>query len=266
MQPDVKPFMTANPYTIHPGASALVALDLMVDHAIRHLPVVASNGRMCGILSFEDLRAALPVSPSLHHGLSLEERRQVEDYAVGEIMTYSVVALRHDDPLEEAVSTMLANRIGCLPVVDEEGRLEGILTETDLLEVLATMLWSERRISGEASSSAPELVSLLEQEAVHLRERLHEYEDEERAFTRMRREEPQDRVDLGSHAESAGVEGQLAELAAGRLRSIEEALERATAGEIDVCESCGGRIPEARLRALPGTRRCIGCARKIEKI
>ncbi len=61
MDLEVKAFMTGTPISIEPDMSALAALDLMIDHAIRHLPVVESDGRVVGIVSFEDLRAALPV-------------------------------------------------------------------------------------------------------------------------------------------------------------------------------------------------------------
>ena len=53
MQSEVKSYMTGTPVTIEPDASALAALDLMVEHGIRHLPVVHGNRRVCGVLSFD---------------------------------------------------------------------------------------------------------------------------------------------------------------------------------------------------------------------
>ena len=53
------------------------------------------------------------------------------------------VTLAPDAPLQEAVSRMLQHRIGCLPIVDERGQLDGIVTQTDLLQALATVLWAE---------------------------------------------------------------------------------------------------------------------------
>ena len=47
-----------------------------------------------------------------------------------------------------------------------------------------------------------------------------------------------------------------------RLRSIEEAIERAKSGDYGICEQCNGRIRVERLKVLPFTRLCIECARQ----
>lgn len=142
MEIDVKGFMTGAPISIEAEMSALAALDLMIDHAIRHLPVVDGNQRLCGIVSFEDLRAALPIPVSLAAPPGAEARQSSLDVSVGEAMTPSPVTIGADAALDEAVSRMLEGRFGCLPVLDEDGHLEGILTATDLLQALATVLWS----------------------------------------------------------------------------------------------------------------------------
>jgi len=64
------------------------------------------------------------------------------DVTVAEAMTDSPVTITAYAPLQEAVERMLQGRIGCLPIVDERGHLDGILTQTDLLQALATVLWS----------------------------------------------------------------------------------------------------------------------------
>ncbi len=48
-----------------------------------------------------------------------------------EIMAQPVVTIRRDASLVEAARLMLDHRFGCLPVVDEAGRLAGVLTESD---------------------------------------------------------------------------------------------------------------------------------------
>jgi CBS domain-containing protein len=50
---------------------------------------------------------------------------------VKEIMIQPVIVIRESDSLEEAALTMLEHRIGCLPVVNEEGEITGIITESD---------------------------------------------------------------------------------------------------------------------------------------
>lgn len=142
MSTEVKSFMTGAPISIEPDTSALAALDLMIDHAIRHLPVVDASQQLEGIVSFEDLRAALPIPLSLADPPGVEARQAASDVSVRDAMTPSPVTIRDDAPLQEAVTRMLEGRFGSLPVVDAGGRLDGILTETDLLQALATVLWS----------------------------------------------------------------------------------------------------------------------------
>lgn len=263
MDLEVKQFMTGSPVFIEPEASALAALDLMIDAAIRHLPVVDRSDRLRGVISFDDLRAALPIPISLKVPLSAEARQRVLDQSVGDVMTYSPVTVRSDAGLDEAVEKMLEGHFGCLPVLDENGRLDGILTETDLLDALATMLWTMR---GREPGRAPDdLVARLEKERAHLVERLHDYEHLEQDLTGVRHETPMDRAEQGETAEQSALTEQLAAMASRRLRSIEKALERAEQGKLDRCERCGQRIPEPRLRALPGTTLCIRCGRAAEQ-
>lgn len=262
MDTEVKAFMTGEPIWIEAEAPALAALDLMIDHAIRHLPVVDASGIVRGVLSFDDLRAAFPVPLRLGTPLGVKERELASEIAVGEVMTYSPTTVRFDTPLEEAVARMLERRVGCLPVVDEQGRLDGMLTETDLLQALATVLWSMRR--QEAPPKPDELTVSLERERAHLVRQLADYGRLERSLTEVRREIPLDLAEQGRNAEEGYLTEQLAELASRRLRAIEHALERAERGSLEVCERCGHRIPQRRLRALPGTTLCIRCSEQAE--
>ena len=143
MDLEVKAYMSGSPISIEPDTSAIAALDLMIEHAIHHLPVVAGDGRVHGIVSFEDLRTALPTPISLTNPLNVTERQSALGVKVSDAMTDAPVTIAADTPLREAVARMLQHRIGCLPIVDERGHLDGIVTQTDLLRALATVLWSE---------------------------------------------------------------------------------------------------------------------------
>ena len=265
MKTPLKAFMTGSPIAIEADASALGALDLMIEHGIRHLPVVDPERRVLGVLSFDDLRAAFPQPISLKAPPPVAERPFMGELPVGEVMTYAPVTASADLPLEEAAELLTERRIGCLPVLDAEGRLEGIITETDMLQALATLLFTQRtgrpprRVRGE-----PGLADTLRREHGRLLRRLGDYEQHEREITEHRRDEPLDGAEQGAEATEAQFTAELAGLAVHRLRALEHALERADAGKLGRCESCGGVIPAARLRALPSTTLCIRCARRAE--
>ncbi|MCC8986882.1 MAG: CBS and ACT domain-containing protein [Candidatus Contendobacter sp.] len=104
---------------------------LMRDHHIRHLPVVR-DGHLVGLVTSHDLER---VSPSPVTTLSVGEA----NYLIGKLtaarlMRAKVITCAPDTLVEEAAHLLRQERIGCLPVVDQHGKLVGILTHEDLLD------------------------------------------------------------------------------------------------------------------------------------
>ncbi|MBW2270382.1 MAG: CBS domain-containing protein [Deltaproteobacteria bacterium] len=149
---DVKNWMSGDPIAVEPEASALEALELMLNHGIRHLAVLDRGRCAVGVLSLDDLRVVLPFPVRLGVMPSPKERELAREWSVGEVMTPAPETVAEDAPLSEAAQRMATLRIGCLPVVDTDGHLVGMLSETDVLHALATALWSdevrERRAGG----------------------------------------------------------------------------------------------------------------------
>ncbi len=133
----VKDRMTPRPITIGEDASLEEALRLMHSEHIRRLPVVDKEGRMVGIVSELDL---LKASPSPATSLSIYEIPYLlSKIKMRDIMTKDVITVTEDTPLEEAARIMADNKIGGLPVM-RDGRLVGIITETDIFKVFLEML------------------------------------------------------------------------------------------------------------------------------
>ena len=262
---DVKTLMTGSPLSVEPDAAAIAALDLMIEHGVRHLPVVDDGLRVVGVLSLEDLKASLPIAVGLRHPPDASERAQVRDVSVGDVMSFAPITIRAGESMGTAAERMADHRIGCLPVVDAEGRLEGILSETDVLRAVATESWTaERRRRVLEQTERQALMDGFHRERAQLAGQLAGYEAEEQAITVARRDDPLDLPEHGSEVTQATLTEELSNLAARRLRAIEHAIERAQHGQLGVCERCGGRIPLSRLRALPSTSHCIRCARELE--
>ncbi len=80
----------------------------------------------------------------------------------------------------------------------------------------------------------------------------------------LRSESPGDVIDAAVDTAQDEISSQLAEVEARELGSIETALERMREGLYGTCELCGGKIPLARLQALPYATMCIGCQRELE--
>ncbi len=104
---------------------------------IRHIPVLAGE-RVVGIVSQRDLFLA-SVSSALHFR-EKAEREWLGKIRVGEVMKQPVQTAFPETPILEAVKRMLSERIGCLPVVDGNNELVGLLSESDCLGLLAQIL------------------------------------------------------------------------------------------------------------------------------
>jgi CBS domain-containing protein/RNA polymerase-binding transcription factor DksA len=255
--------MSGDPLWIEPDACALEALERMQERGIRHLPVLDPQRRVIGVLSLDDLRAALPFPVSLGSRPSLEQRESAREWTVADVMTHAPQTLPEGAELADAAERMAERRIGCLPIVDAEGRLAGILTETDLLHALATLLWSDR-VRGVAPRRGDELARLvgeLQRERDAIAARLDRYHSLERDLATHPGREPLDLSETGSDLTELRLTERLDALAARRLAALDHALDRAGRGSLGVCERCGGSIPPARLRAFPGASLCIPCAR-----
>jgi acetoin utilization protein AcuB len=129
--------MTPRPITIADDASVDKALALMHRENVRRLPVVDKHGKMVGIVSELDL---LKVSPSPATTLSIYEIPYLlSKIKMKDIMTKDVVTVTEDATLEEAARLMADSKIGGLPVM-QDGKLVGIITETDIFKVFLEML------------------------------------------------------------------------------------------------------------------------------
>ena len=260
----VKTWMTANPVSIDPSASALAALESMVERGIRHLPVVEA-GRVVGVISMNDLRAALPVPVNLRSGVGLGDRELVRGYAVGELMTHFPEVAHPESSLEDAAQCMAERRIGCLPVVDRRHRIVGMLSSTDALRALANSLWAKRAREDETREDAlTGFLAELKDERTRIERQLESSVRSERELAVRVREDGIDEEERSEEEYEIGLTDRLRELAARRLSAIDRALEHAAEGVLTVCDDCGADIPLARLRALPGTTSCLSCAQDKE--
>ncbi len=129
----VRDWMTRDIITISPDTSILEAGRLMVDRTIRRLPVV-ENEALIGIVTYGDVRGArATVTGSLD---IWELSYRLSKLTIREIMTPNPVTVSPDDTIGQAAQLMLNYMIGGLPVIDHNGRLVGIITESDIFRVV----------------------------------------------------------------------------------------------------------------------------------
>jgi CBS domain-containing protein len=129
----VSEWMTTSVKTVTPDTPISAAHKLMKDAKIRRLPVL-KDGVLVGIITLGDVREA---SPSDATSLSIWELNYLwGQLTVGRVMTEKVTTVKPTDLVIDAAQLMLDHKISGLPVVDENGRLVGILTESDIFKML----------------------------------------------------------------------------------------------------------------------------------
>ena len=131
----VEEFMNENVVLIHPERTLLHAKEMMRLKRISGIPVVDCDGKLVGIISLEDIIKAL-------EGGYIKDR-------IGDHMTRDVVYLRKDETLKDAIDKFGKYGFGRFPVVDEFGKVVGIVTKNDilygLLEKLASIYLHDER-------------------------------------------------------------------------------------------------------------------------
>jgi acetoin utilization protein AcuB len=122
--------MTRKTVTLSPHHGFAEAVSLMADRHFRHIVVVDTSGQIVGVISDRDILRTLARTTNW----------QTKD--VSQIMTRDPFTVKRETPLEVAVAKIVSKRINCLPVLDDDGKVCGILTSTDLLKAYQKLLES----------------------------------------------------------------------------------------------------------------------------
>jgi acetoin utilization protein AcuB len=119
--------MTPNPHTIGAEQPLSMATDRMREHHVRHLPVL-HGGELLGVLSERDVGLVSAIPDIAVESLRVEDAMTVEPYAVSP-----------DTPLVDVARSMHRHRYGSA-MVQEAGRVVGIITTVDVLDALVKVL------------------------------------------------------------------------------------------------------------------------------
>ena len=119
--------------TINANALLSAAAEIFLHRSFRHLPVLDTENHLVGILSDRDL-------------LRSSSRKGWEDETVGSIATQSLLVASGDTEIREVAGVMIDVHVGCMPIINKEANLVGIVTRSDILRTLLVQapleLWS----------------------------------------------------------------------------------------------------------------------------
>jgi len=116
------------------GDRMSIVEDIMTLGGVRHMPVV-SGGKLVGVVSERDL---LRASLSNLDAAGRDDRRAfLHAVEIRTVMSSPPIVIGPRATIKRAARMMADAKIGCLPVIDDEGGLIGLVTETDLLLYIA---------------------------------------------------------------------------------------------------------------------------------
>ena len=132
----VKGWMTSDVMTIDEETSMMKASQIMKENNIRRLPVM-HKGKLVGMVTDRDIKEA---SPSKATTLDVHELYYLlSELKVKDIMSKNVFTIGPEETVEKAAVKMLEHRISGLPVVNDKGRVVGVITQGDIFKVLVSL-------------------------------------------------------------------------------------------------------------------------------
>ena len=127
----VNQIMSQNLHTVLAEDSISLLSETFEKVSYHHLPVVDNNNVLLGIISDRDVTSNL--SPFLGTDKERECDRGLLNLTATNIMSSDPVTVEQTSRIETASILLLENNFSCLPVVDEDGKIEGLLTWKDIL-------------------------------------------------------------------------------------------------------------------------------------
>jgi len=132
----VKDVMSTHPVTVTAHTGIKAAMTKLAYVGVTSLPVVDEEQRLCGILSEADMIRGVADDPRAHER-PITIRPVTAPRTVDDVYTRAPIAARPQDDVTAAVDLMAAKGFKSLPVVDDQQRLVGMISRSDVVRALA---------------------------------------------------------------------------------------------------------------------------------
>ncbi|ATD80889.1 MULTISPECIES: CBS and ACT domain-containing protein [Desulfovibrio] len=135
-------WMKPHVITVVPDTSLLQCRKLLKDNRINYLPVVDRDNIVVGLIASADLKAFAPQHTT---GFEILEALDIlAETKVKDVMVVAPVTIHYNNTVEQAAKTMFDRHVACLPVIDDEDKLVGIITGWDIFHALLNMSGAEQ--------------------------------------------------------------------------------------------------------------------------
>ena len=135
-------WMQSKVISIPPTATLLQCRKLFKEHKINRLPVVDANNVVVGLISSSDVRS---FAPNKSTGLEIIELLEImSETKARDVMVVDPVTITYKSTIEQAAKRMIDRHVACLPVVNDEEKLVGIITGWDVFKALLDISGAEQ--------------------------------------------------------------------------------------------------------------------------
>lgn len=137
--------MTCQPYSLTQKDTVKKAIALLNEKSFRHILVTDKNKRLVGVVSDRDILRHLPyakISPNSktqrfrEHSFSVPDKTLELEAPLTHVMEWDIVCITEDCSVADAAKKLQTEKISCLPVLNAEQDLTGIITVRDLMKLL----------------------------------------------------------------------------------------------------------------------------------
>ena len=133
----LKDVMVTKPYTLNIDDHFSTVEEYFHLYNIRHLPILDKDGILKGIITQRDLYRIRSPRKTMEEGEEVYDKVDLNGFILKYVMTKDPVTLHPEDTLAEAINVMVTQKYGCIPIVNDENKLLGIVTQIDVLRAVA---------------------------------------------------------------------------------------------------------------------------------
>ena len=129
---EIKEVMNKEIHTVSPEDRVVHARRILLDSDIGRIPVV-NEGKVVGIIADREIAFAFAkIKKSFSMG---QQHHQIRELLVKDVMKRNVITVNEDVTVKDTVDIMIDQGVGCIPIVDKNEKIMGMVTRTDLLKL-----------------------------------------------------------------------------------------------------------------------------------
>jgi len=165
--------MSRDLITARPDMKIADVRNLMQEKRIRHLPVVDENSVLLGLVSDRDVRSAMPSTLLKKPDYEITLNK-IMNFPVSDIMSRDPIKIYMYYTIQDVLLIMRKNKVGALPVVDDDNILHGILSTRDLLSAFVDVMGIDEPgtllciISEDKQGQMKKIVDIVSEEKISL--------------------------------------------------------------------------------------------------